>query len=235
MVSVCMATKNGSEFIREQIDSVLPQLSRHDELIVSDDCSDDHTTQIVSSYADKRIKLFRNNDEKGVTKNFEAGLKRCAGDYIFLADQDDVWKPEKIKIMLEHLQHHDLVICDCDVADHTLGVKHRSFFNLNNSGSGLIKNIIRNSYMGCCMAFKRSVLNRALPFPGDIPLHDMWIGLIGEMHFKTHFIPQPLVYHRRHARNASTTSGSSPASMPEKIYNRYRIIRNLIVHKPYGE
>jgi glycosyltransferase involved in cell wall biosynthesis len=235
MVSVCMATKNGSEFIREQIDSVLPQLSRHDELIVSDDCSDDHTMQIVSSYADKRIKLFRNDDEKGVTKNFETALKRCAGDHIFLADQDDVWMPEKIKIMVEHLQYHDLVICDCDVADHTLGVKHRSFFNLNNSGRGLIKNIIRNSYMGCCMAFKRSVLNRALPFPGDVPLHDMWIGLIGEMHFKTHFIPQPLVYHRRHARNASTTSGSSRTSMPEKIYNRYRIVRNLIVHKPYAE
>jgi glycosyltransferase involved in cell wall biosynthesis len=230
-----MATKNGAEFIREQIDSVLPQLSSHDELIVSDDCSDDHTTQIINAYADKRIKLFRNSNQVGVTKNFETGLKQCAGDYIFLADQDDVWMPEKISVMVEHLQRHDLVICDCDVADHALGVKHRSFFNMNNSGKGLIKNIIRNSYMGCCMAFRRNVLHRALPFPGDVPLHDMWIGLIGEIHFKTHFLPQPLVYHRRHGRNASTTSGTSRHSMAGKIYNRYRIVRNLIFHKPYAE
>jgi len=234
MISVCMATKNGAEFIREQIDSVLPQLSSGDELIVSDDCSDDHTTNIVNSYGDKRIKLFQNPNEMGVTKNFETGLKRCSGDYIFLADQDDVWMPEKVRIMVEHLQNYDLVICDCDISDDTLSVKHQSFFSLNKSGKGLVKNIIRNSYMGCCMAFKRSLLHRALPFPDDAPLHDMWIGLIGEIHFKIHFIPQSLVYHRRHGRNASTTSGSSRNSMPGKIYNRYCIIRNLIFHKPYA-
>jgi glycosyltransferase involved in cell wall biosynthesis len=229
-----MATKNGARFIREQIDSILPQLSFGDELIVTDDCSDDNTVSIIESYADERIKLFYNNDKKGVTKNFETSLIRCSGDYVFLSDQDDVWLPKKIEIMLEQLRQYDLVVCDCSVVDHLLELKYESFFDLNRSGKGLIRNIVRNSYMGCCMAFKRNVLFKAIPFPKDIPFHDMWIGLISEAHFRVKFISLPLVHHRRHGNNASSTADMSADSFPDKIYNRYRIIKNLIFHKPYA-
>jgi glycosyltransferase involved in cell wall biosynthesis len=234
MISVCMATKNGGRYIREQIDSILPNLTPFDELVISDDCSTDDTISIIKSYADSRIKLHCNGIEKGIAKNFEASLKLCAGDYIFLSDQDDVWMPGKIETMIKSLQLYDLVICDCNVADDVLALKHKSFFQLNNSGRGLLRNLIKNSYMGCCMAFRKSVLMRALPFPSDIPFHDIWIGLIGEMHFRVHFIPKSLVFHRRHSKNASTSADRSRNSLHHKVYNRYRIIRNLILHRPYA-
>lgn len=234
MISVCMATKNGASYVAAQIDSILLQLSAADELIISDDGSTDDTVQIIQSYRDTRIKLIRHNTLQGVTRNFEASLKASSGDFIFLADQDDVWLPSKVEVMLQHLQLHDLVISDCLVVDHSLKIKNGSFFTHNRSGKGLIRNILKNSYMGCCMAFNRKLLNRALPFPKDIPIHDFWIGLIGEMYFNVHFIPDVLVYHRRHSSNASSTGGSSVFSLPRKVVNRYRIIKSLFLHKSYA-
>ena len=61
MISVCMATCNGERFIKEQIDSILPQLSQDDELIISDDGSTDKTLEIIASYKDVRIKVFHHN------------------------------------------------------------------------------------------------------------------------------------------------------------------------------
>ena len=89
--------------------------------------------------------------------------------------------------------------------------------------------------MGCCMAFRRSVLDRALPFPNDIPLHDYWIGLVAEFYFKVKFIPDVLIYHRRHAANASTTGEISRQSFSRKMMNRYRIIKHLVFNKPYAK
>src|SRR5688572_3666270 len=99
MVSVCMATKNGGEYLEEQINSILVQLNPEDELIISDDCSTDNTIAIVQSYKDHRIKLFQNKIPKGISKNFETSLQLSKGDYIFLADQDDVWLPRKHDVM----------------------------------------------------------------------------------------------------------------------------------------
>jgi glycosyltransferase involved in cell wall biosynthesis len=230
-----MATKNGASYIAAQIDSILSQLSPADELIISDDGSTDDTLQVIGSYRDKRIKLIQHGFAQGITRNFEASLMASSGDLIFLADQDDVWAPSKVEVMLRHLEHHDLVISDCVMVDHSLRVKNESFFTKNRSGKGLIRNLLKNSYMGCCMAFSRKLLRRALPFPKDIPIHDFWIGLIGEMHFDVKFIPDVLVYYRRHSANASSTGGISPFSLPRKVANRYRIIKSLFLHKSYAE
>jgi glycosyltransferase involved in cell wall biosynthesis len=229
-----MATKNGASYVAAQIDSILLQLNSTDELIISDDGSTDGTVRIIHSYHDKRIKLIQHSFSLGVTRNFEASLKASSGDLIFLADQDDVWVPSKVEVMSRHLKDHDLVISDCIMVDHSLRVQSNSFFTRNRSGKGLIRNILKNSYMGCCMAFNRKLLNRALPFPKDIPIHDFWIGLIGEMYFNVQFIPDMLVYHRRHSSNASSTGGDSVLSLPQKVATRYRIIKSLFLHKSYA-
>lgn len=228
MVSVCMATKNGARYIRQQIDSILPQLSADDELVISDDASGDATSHIIDSYPDDRIRFFRHERPVGISKNFEFALKASAGEFIFLADQDDVWFPEKIPVMSSYLDNYDLVISDCMVADEDLQAQHPSFFLINNSGSGFIRNLFRNSYMGCCMAFKKEVLKKAIPFPNDIRVHDFWIGLIGEWHFRVHFIKRSLMYHRRHEANASTTGAKSNLPLHIRLMTRYNTIMNVV-------
>ena len=96
MISVCIATYNGERFIREQIDSILRQLSSDDEIIVSDDGSTDDTISIINSIDDKRIRIIEGPRKHSPTHNFECAMKEAKGYYIFLADQDDVWKPNKV-------------------------------------------------------------------------------------------------------------------------------------------
>lgn len=234
MVSVCMATKNGAAFIREQLDSILPQLNPCDEIIISDDFSRDDTVSIIRSLRDPRIQVIENTSERGISKNFETSLSASRGNYIFLADQDDVWLPEKVEKMRNSLQHYDLVMSDCQLVDYALQLKKNSFYDLNHSGKGLFKNLIRNSYMGCCMAFNLKLKHRALPFPADIPIHDFWIGLIGELYFNVHFMREILVLHRRHDSNASTSGESSQQSIQEKLTYRYRLVKNLFIHRYYA-
>jgi glycosyltransferase involved in cell wall biosynthesis len=235
MVSVCMATKNGATFIKEQIESILPQLKPEDEMVISDDCSADDTLTVIRSFRDHRIRLLESSSEKGITKNFEASLMACSGEFIFLADQDDVWLPGKVYKMMQNLKQYDLVISDCQLVSDKLQVREGSFYNINKSGSGFFKNLVKNSYMGCCMAFTKKIRDRALPFPSDIPVHDFWIGLIAEVHFRVHFMPEILVLHRRHHSNASTSGESSQHSFNEKLLHRYRIVKNLFIHRSYAE
>lgn len=234
MISVCMATRNGARYIAEQLNSILPQLRPEDEIVISDDKSTDETLTIIKSFGDKRIRLIENETTVGIPGNFENSLKVSRGAYIFLADQDDVWLNTKVKVMKRYLEHHDLVISDCQIVDHKLDVKAESYFSVNRSRNGLIRNLFRNSYMGCCMAFNRKVLDRALPFPKEIPIHDFWIGMIGEMYFDVRFIPDKLIKHRRHSSNASTTGGESVLTLLGKIKYRYKTLKRLFLHQRYA-
>ncbi len=227
-VSVCMATCNGERFFKEQLDSILSQLHDDDELVISDDHSTDGLPRILSTCEDKRVKVLPSQRFGGPTGNFEYALKHCTNDIIFLADQDDVWYPGKIDAMCYALQNADLVVCDCRLTDHELKTISPSFFAFNGSRPGLLKNLVKSSYIGCCMAFRREVLTKALPFPDSIPLHDQWIGLVAERYFRIAFVPEVLVDHRRHLNNYSTTGGKSRNSLRKKLSLRFHIAQKLL-------
>lgn len=222
-----MGVKNGATYVEEQIDSILCQMEAGDELIVSDDHSSDSTLDIIRSFRDPRIKIH-SSSRHGMVHNFELSLSRSSGDFIFLADQDDIWHPEKVSTMLPYLSRYDLVVCDCRLVGTDLNVTCESFFELNRSGTGFVRNLISNSYMGCCMGFRRRVLERALPFPGNNIIHDFWIGMIAEAHYSSLFLRQQLVSHRLHGSNASTSGRRSKASPMKRVTQRYQLVRNLI-------
>lgn len=226
-ISVCIATYNGEKYIKEQLESILSQLKKADEIIVSDDNSKDKTLDIIKSLKDSRIKIFT-NPKKGLISNFENALKKSRGDFIFLSDQDDIWIANKVKLCMENLISNDLVLSNCKIVDNDLNILHHSFFELNDSKKGLINNLLKNSYLGCCMAFNRKVLTKVLPFPKKIPMHDLWISFVAELFFKTKFINEPLVLYRRHGSNISVTGESSPFSLIEKSIFRFNLIRNIM-------
>ena len=227
-ISVCMATHNGASFIKEQIDSILVQLKESDELIISDDGSSDNTLQIINAFKDARIHLLEAKKFNNPASNFEYALGHCKNEIIFLSDQDDVWRNDKIKVMQEALQDCDLVICDCSIVDEHLKTIKPSFFDLNKTKKGLVGNFYRSSFVGCCMAFHKKILMKALPFPHGIGAHDQWIGLIAQKHFKVKFIPHILVDHRRHSKNHSTTGGRSKNSFGKKVISRFKLAKVLL-------
>lgn len=228
MVSVCIPTYNGDDYIEEQMRSIICQLGKNDEIIISDDSSNDKTIEKIKSFNDCRIKIFENQKFKSPIFNLENALRHASNEYIFLSDQDDIWFPDKIEIMMKYLKNYDLVVSDAMIIDKEGKVIGESFFKINKSKSGLIKNIIKNSYLGACMAFNRKVLEKALPFPKDIPMHDWWIGLVAEACCKVFFLNQPLVYYRRHDTNFSSTCGKSRYNLTKKINFRYILIKNLL-------
>ena len=102
MISIAMATYNGEKYLREQLDSILSQTITDWELIVCDDCSKDTTVGILKSYQrkDGRVKIFVNEKNLGFKKNFEKAIGLCSGDYIALADQDDIWHDNHLEVLL---------------------------------------------------------------------------------------------------------------------------------------
>ena len=227
-VSVCMATYNGENFIGQQLESILVQLDSTDEIIISDDSSSDRTVEIIKSYNDTRVIILENNKFKSPIFNLENALKHATGTVIFLSDQDDIWLPGKVKVMREHLRHYDLVVSDASLIDASGRIVEDSYFKLRGSGPGFIKNIYRNSYLGCCMAFNRMILEKSLPFPAKIPMHDMWLGLIAEISGRTFFCEEKLLYYRRHSSNASPTAiGKSCYKALDMIKFRYNLLMAL--------
>ena len=101
-ISIAMATYNGEKYIKDQLDSILVQLGKDDEIIISDDKSTDQTTEIIKKYIkeDSRIKLLE-GPQKGFVKNFENALLNCSNEIIFLCDQDDIWLENKKEKVLE--------------------------------------------------------------------------------------------------------------------------------------
>jgi glycosyltransferase involved in cell wall biosynthesis len=228
-VSVCIATFNGEKFIQLQLDSIMRQLGKTDEIVISDDGSDDHTVDIIQNVGYPRLRLFSNPVKTNVAKNFENALQQARGQYIFLADQDDLWMPGKVDILLSWLKIYDLVVSDCEIIDETGACIYPSYFVLRRSGKGVIKNIKANSFIGSCMAFDRSVLHRALPFPKNIPMHDWWIGLVGEVFGTTFFCSEKLVQYRRHSENLSPFITSRKYGWLQKILFRKNLILPLTI------
>lgn len=103
--SVCMATYNGAEFLREQLDSILSQLDADDEIVVVDDCSTDATPEILEEYAqqDKRVRVIARRVNFGYVRTFEQALREARGQYLLLSDQDDVWTTDHVEVLLQAL------------------------------------------------------------------------------------------------------------------------------------
>ena len=202
-ISVCMATHNGERFIRRQLETILVQLAKDDEVVISDDSSTDGTLEIIRSFADHRIRLFTGNTFFTPTFNFENALRKATGDIIVLADQDDIWLDGKMAAIREKFAQKPagpyLIALDGYVVDETEQVTDDSIFAKLNVGTGFWKNVFDNRYLGCCLAFSRELLNAALPFPRRIPMHDMWLGQLCALIGVTEFVPVKTIKYRKHA------------------------------------
>jgi glycosyltransferase involved in cell wall biosynthesis len=232
-ISVCMATYNGEKFIHEQLTSILNQLTEQDEVVVSDNGSTDKTLEIVTEMNDPRVRIVNFSAKKGPIWNFENALNHAQGDYIFLADQDDIWEADRIQQAIQHLDKHLLTVCNCKIINGNGEVSQKeTFFEIKNSGPGILKNFVSNTFLGCCLGFKKELLPKILPFPSDIPMHDWWIGLCASKYGSTYFIEKPGISYRRHGENASTASEKSNSTPIHKFLFRFSLLKALISKNP---
>lgn len=230
MITVCMATYNGSRYISQQLESILMQIGDSDEVIVSDDGSTDGTPDIVRGMGDRRIRLIDGPHRHSPTLNFECVLSHARGEYIFLADQDDVWQKNKVRVCMEALRHADCVVSDAWVTDSRLNITDNSLYSVMHAHPSRLYNLLwHNGYTGCCMAFTRRVLDMAMPFPKDTPMHDIWIGNVAAWLYSVEFIGDRLVWFRRHAGTASCNGKGSRFSLGRQLLFRWSIIKNMLL------
>jgi hypothetical protein len=127
-----------------------------------------------------------------------------------------------------------LVVTDCTLVDENDQVLEESYFKIHPPRKTFFGNLYKNSFMGCCMAFRRSLLKKALPFPEGIPMHDSWIGGLALLcREPVVFIDEKLVRYRRHSKVASTTGEKSPAALQKQIKDRL-ILAAGWVRRYYG-
>lgn len=242
MISVCIATHNGEKYIKDQLDSILHQLGDNDEVVISDDGSTDSTIDIIQSYGDKRIRIvnFRYTGPRIpvvelATINFENALKEAKGDYIILSDQDDVWTDDKVKVCMSYLKTFPLIVSDCYVTDMDLNVIYNTKFRKEEhyTTNKYLALILNPPYQGSCMAFRREVLDKSLPFPKGLQSHDRWLGDVAAFFFSVKIIPEKLIYYRRHNGTASNTfrSKGMAAGLFKTIRYKWIYVKSIIALK----
>jgi len=229
-ISVCMATYNGAAHVVTQISSILKQLNAADQLIVVDDRSTDNTVEIIGNFKDPRIQLIVNPKNVGAALTFNRALQEARGDIVFLSDQDDRWHDGKVATVVEMLQTGKLDLLVHDAAVVRGGeVVHASLFEMAGSSPGVIKNIVSNTFTGCCMAFRRDILRDVLPISAHIGIfHDAWIGVLAQYFgYKVTFVHLSLMDFIRHGGNASTLQTRNIIPI---IFDRIAFVMALVLH-----
>ncbi|MFC4989649.1 glycosyltransferase, partial [Saliphagus infecundisoli] len=213
-VSVAVCTYNGEEHLEGQIDSIIEQTHMPDQIIFCDDGSTDETLDILNNYRSEYphiIELYKNSSNLGITKNFSKAISKCNGDYIFLSDQDDVWKEDKIK---KHIKCHEESNAGV-VFNNALVVNHRlepitDHWSTSEYQSGIAQNprhcfseLLKYNFMkGCEMSFSDRVKEYIVPIPDNVP-HDYYIAISGSVVSYVSSIEEPLHLYRRHSANES--------------------------------
>lgn len=206
--SVLLISFNGIRYIEKQIISILQNIDFEDELIISDDGSTDGTIELIEEYKEKypNIMLVK-GPHKGIAANLSNAFSYSTGEIVLFSDQDDEWLQGKVKAIKDTFERskvdvimHDGYICnennDVIESDNTIFIKRKA-------RHGVFPNIIKSTYYGCCMAFRRSFLQKYMPLPDNLLAYDQFLGLCAERIHSVMFIDKPYIKHRYHNANQS--------------------------------
>lgn len=227
--SVCMATYRGTQYIGEQISSILDQLGPQDELVVVDDASGDDTVKIVRAFADNRIRVFEVDANQGYVKSFEQAVLASKGEFVFLADQDDVWVTGRLDAMLTALRDCDVVASNFAILG---GGSRGNVSKLRSADSEhYVRNIIGTvvgyrPYYGCGMAMTRKQAEIFAPVPAYLTeSHDLWLALCGNVAKSMHHMEEPTLLRRIHSENVTPRGWRT---LPTILRSRVMILRALL-------
>ena len=205
LVSIAMTTYNGEKYLKEQLDSIFNQSYKNLELIVCDDCSSDKTVEILKEYSDRfGLKYFINEKNLGYVKNFEKAISLCNGEYIALSDQDDIWLPEKIQVLVENIGDKSVIHSDAYLINESGTVFSNSYTEFSKkmiNPNSEIDMILNGCVTGCTSMFKKSFISKILPFPDKLYVHDKFIGFSAFLENKLVYIDRPLIKYRQHSVN----------------------------------
>lgn len=224
LVSIAICTYNGEKYIIEQLNSILEQSYQNLEIVIVDDCSTDGTYVILNDFEhrDSRIKLYQNEKNLGFNANFNYALSLTKGDYIAIADQDDIWEKEKIAYMVNNIQDNILLYHDSLLIDENGNTKRKRMSDLHRFAKRdcSIFFLYNNCVSGHACLFHRSLLNYCNPFPAQL-YYDWWMAYTAACLGKINYTKQSFVKHRRHSESSTVNDTTDAKNQRVTILNLF--------------
>lgn len=231
-ISVCIATYNGEKYIEAQLNSIIDQLDTDDEIIIVDDCSKDDTLNIIRSIGDSRIKIYLNEVNRGHVYSFNRAIELATKKIIFMSDQDDVWKNNRLILMKEKLLNSSALLLTSN-SEFINSVGNKIDFKIDGvdeiNSFKYLNNIIdifrgKTNYYGCAMVFKSEFKKIILPMPNYVESHDLWMAMAANL-IKSNLHSNDITLERRiHGSNASVVN----RKLIFKIKSRIIFLKSLI-------
>lgn len=239
-IYVVLATYNGEKYLSKMLDSLMAQSRPADKIIAVDDGSKDRTPEILKSYQDAlplQITCLEKNSghRAAFSRALEIAQPQLADDdLIALADQDDVWLPQKLDQLEKAIAttKASLAFGDAEVINgdgQIIAPSWQKFSGIEKRVSILQQIAGINNVTGCTSIFKASLLSSVLPIPEGVTVHDRWIAIIAEKNDGIATIDMPVIQYRIHGENA--VGGATEKSMRKTIEERIRWVGTLLVHK----
>jgi len=225
LISVALCTYNGETYLRKQLDTLVLQTYPNLEIIALDDQSKDGTFKILKEYEEKYsfFKAIINDQNLGFVKNFEKAIKLCAGDFIAISDQDDLWELNKIEVLYKEIGDNMLIYHDShliDSNDKKLGNQKMSTETRIHSGNCNLYFLTKNSVSGHASLFRKELKEYIFPFDERF-YYDWWIAYVAASVGKIKYISNILVHYRKHAVNVTNSLPSAEERQKSLPGNKY--------------
>ena len=231
LISVAICTYNGEQFIRQQLDSILNQSYTPIEIIAVDDCSLDNSYSILCDYAAKysNFTAVLNEQNLGYNKNFEKAINLCKGEFIAISDQDDIWLPEKLKVLYDEIGEYGLIYSNSRLIDkegNDLGklLETRRLYNGNDPRVF----IADNTASGHTMLIKKNFISDFLVVPHNM-VYDMWFAFVAANQNQLYAINDALTMHRIHDSNFMHTFKSKTKN--DELVNIEHVLKGVLTLK----
>ncbi len=234
-VNIVLAIYNGENYLPEFLESLEKQNVFGWKLLYRDDGSSDKSVTILENFKSKKFEINKKYDSLGnigVINNFSSLLSQSTGKYVMLADQDDIWYPDKIATSLAAIQKMEkddtgkikpaLVFSDLHVVDDNLNITHPSFIKMQGLEQlcqpSFLQLLTQNVAPGCTMIVNRALLDLALPIPVDIAMHDWWLIQVASLFGRIDFLKKPTIAYRQHQKNLVGARSRSLISISKDIF-----------------
>ncbi|SMG26046.1 Glycosyl transferase family 2 [Fibrobacter sp. UWB15] len=234
-IGIVLATYNGEKYLAQMLDSLVVQTRPADFIVAVDDGSKDNTPAILKSYENRlplQVTILEKNSghRAAFSKALELAQPQLSdSDLIALADQDDIWLPQKLELLEKEILDKALVFGDAQVVDadgKIMADSWRSYSKIEKKISMEQQIAGINNVTGCLSLFRAALLKTILPIPEGVTVHDRWIAMIADRQGGIAAIDTPVVQYRIHGNNA--VGGVAAPSMSKTLETQIQWIQTIL-------